>query len=192
MASITSKGLMWGGAIALAAYWSSHYVALSAGEQYAALRARSVPAYLVNGYVPDLDAFTTRFDKDGIVPRRGQCRVVFMLSDTCPGCRIELPMWNRVISATRGHDIHYAFVALSGRELIDEIVKGAGLASHQYDVRQVTSSASFVVQTGLVASPMTLLLDGDGVARAVARNLDDATYDELVKAVKECVPSAST
>ena len=185
----SAKRVLWVGAICVAAYWGSHVAAVRASDRYAELRTQFGPSYLVNGYVPDLDSSTTRLGQNVPPARQGMCRIVFMLSDTCQGCKVELPMWKRLITGTVGRPVRYEFIGVQGRALVDELVVSTELSSDRYGVRRVTDPASFVAQTGLVASPMTVLLDRQGVARAVSRNLDNATYVEFMRAVEECVSS---
>lgn len=158
------------------AFWFLHFDNRRLSRQLRAVDAVGFPT-LIEGY--PLPTFRTEFELRSAfrVAERHQSphyTLIFLSADTCPHCPRAVEMWQRLVADVRIRDRVGEFLLLSfsgtkALEPLAEEIRKFHLASR---LVLVSPREAFMRKTGLIMTPLTVLVDCDSRIRMVT---SDAT-----------------
>ena len=156
--------------------WVTHWqrVSLKAANQAAFNDLRY--QFILAGVSVDLDRITTVTRGSSSVGQRPT--VVIVVSDECPYCHQDVPLWQRLIEAmppSAALDI----VAKRGEEIASHLFAAATARRLSVSVRVPTGTTQFNVGTGWRGTPATVLLTKDKTIGLFVPRMTDSALRQI-------------
>lgn len=182
--------------------WMSHSIAVSASvmmivgvhlfKENAELQSliaeqidsRSIPPSLVP-FGPLLENNTNILR--GVATASGKRRrLVLIGSDVCPHTAANLLKWKSLLkSKTRDNRVDVWYVTFDTTRLGESLDDTNGPQGATIDLRRVTDARHFVLRTGILGTPYTLLIDSNGrIELSQAGVLSDASVTAFTEALQ--------
>jgi len=165
----------------------SHVVRQKAQHEYAVLLdERAYPRLIAGLDLSHLDDHTAVLRQNAAHERPSQ-RLLLYVNDSCPYCKREMPQWRELFRAVKWRaSQEIIVVSANGQQLASTLADAAKRAGAHYRVWIVEERLVFGPVTGLVATPMTILLDSDYRVREVfGSTLDRARQARLLTTLNE-------
>jgi hypothetical protein len=160
-------------------FWTAYFVHAQLSACIARARAGAQIPFVLNGLELKLD----RFVRPALFPNaNSRWYLLLFVSDRCPHSHDELATWKRLLRETPFTRDDMVIIISSHGGAIGKSLEDVAIERHvPHVVAVITDVLAFGIETGLVGTPTTAILDRRFRLRLVAERVTPTVADEIIR-----------
>lgn len=158
-------------------YWTAYADGRGVTAERRATQTATTTPMPLNGFRPTLRGVVVAAGsaEHAEVADPGEPRLLFIVSDTCPGSGVAVPQWVDWIRSSRNRGYSAVVVSMAGTEHLAQIVDALASRGIHAVPSQVTQVQEFTRFSGVSVTPTLLALDAGGHIRFVGGMFSQST-----------------
>jgi len=117
----------------------------------------------------------------GLADRLKRPLLVLLISDDCLYCQQDVPKWISAFEGGLRPEAEILIISKDGHQLARRVFRSLHPAAAGIRLMELTQAqaSALAARTGITATPMLLLLDGEGAIRLIGNRLNDKLIDTM-------------